>query len=121
VELQKRLIVESTLRHEIFHVLVEEKTRAATPLWFREGIVLYLSNPNATADAAIAMTDEQIEAVLRQPRNRDEMQKAYATAQSRVAALVQERGKETVLGWLGSGIPGDVRGSSSGSSATPHQ
>jgi stage II sporulation protein D len=121
VELQKRLIVESTLRHEIFHVLVEEKARAATPLWFREGIVLYLSNPNATADAAIAMTDEQIEAVLRQPRNRDEVQKAYAAAQSRVAALVQERGKETVLGWLGSGIPGDVRGSSSGSSATPHQ
>jgi stage II sporulation protein D len=120
-ELQKRSIVESTLRHEIFHVLVEEKTRAATPLWFREGIVLYLSNPNATADAAIAMTDEQIEAALRQPRNRDEVQKAYAAAQSRVAALVQERGKETVLGWLGSGIPGDVRGSSSGSSATPHQ
>lgn len=120
-ELEKRSIVESTMRHEIFHVLVEEKARAATPLWFREGIVLYLSNPNAATDAAAAMTDEQIEAVLQQPRNREEVQKAYAAAQNRLAALVRERGRETVLGWLGSGIPGDVRGSSSGSTATPHE
>jgi stage II sporulation protein D len=119
-ELQKRSIVESTLRHEIFHVLVEEKARATTPLWFREGIVLYLSNLNVGADVTAAMTDEQIEAVLQRPRNRDEVQKAYAAAQSRVAALVQERGKETVLGWLGSGIPSDIRRSFGGSSAAPH-
>ena len=119
-ELQKRSIVESTLRHEIFHVLVEAKAKAATPLWFREGIVLFLSNSNGAGTAAVAMTDEEIEAVLRQPRNREEMQKAYAAAQSRVAALIQERGNETVLGWLSGGIPGDVRGSASGNSATAH-
>ncbi len=121
-ELQKRSIVESTLRHEIFHVLVEAKAKAATPLWFREGIVLLLSNSNGAGaeTVAVAMTDEEIEAVLRQPRNREEMRKAYAAAQIRVAGLIQERGKETVLGWLGGGIPGDVRGSSSGNSATAH-
>ena len=119
-ELQKRSIVESTLRHEIFHVLVEAKAKTATPLWFREGIVLFLSNAGATGIAAVAMTDEQIEAVLRQPQNRDEVQKAYAAAQSRVAALVQERGKETVLGWLGGGIPADVRGTSGGSGTATH-
>jgi stage II sporulation protein D len=118
-ELKKRSIVESTLRHEIFHVLVEAKTQAATPFWFREGIVLFLSNPNATGTAAVSLTDEQIEAVLRQPRNRDEVQKAYAAAQSRVAALVQEHGKETVLGWLSGGIPSDVRRTSGGSAVAP--
>jgi stage II sporulation protein D len=119
-ELKKRSIMESTLRHEIFHVLVEAKARAATPLWFREGMVLFLSNPNAAGAAVGAMTDEQIETVLRLPRNRDEVQKAYAAAQSRVAALVQERGKETVLSWLGGGIPGDVQGTSGGSTVAPH-
>jgi stage II sporulation protein D len=119
-ELKKRSIVESTLRHEIFHLLVEAKAKAATPLWFREGIVLFLSNPNATGTTAVTLTDEQIEAVLGQPRNRDEVQKAYAAAQSRVAVLMQERGKETVLGWLSGGIPGDVRGSSGGSAVAPH-
>ena len=120
-ELQKRSIVESTLRHEIFHVLVEAKAKAATPLWFREGIVLYLSKPNATADAAAVMSDEEIEAVLRRPQNREDVQRAYTAARRRVAALAQERGKEIVLGWLSGGIPADIRGSASGSSATPHE
>jgi stage II sporulation protein D len=119
-ELQKRSIVESTLRHEIFHVLVEAKTRAATPLWFREGIVLFLSNESLATTADAAMSYEQMEAVLRQPRNRDEVKRAYASAQSRAAALVQERGKEIVLGWLSGGIPSDVLGGSSGSVAAPH-
>jgi stage II sporulation protein D len=119
-ELQKRSIVESTLRHEIFHVLVEAEAKASTPLWFREGIVLFLSSANRGGAAPVAMTDEQMEAVLRQPRNRDEVQKAYAAAQRRVATLVQEHGKETVLSWLGDGIPGDVLGSSGGGGATPH-
>ena len=118
-ELRKRSIVESTLRHEIFHVLVEAKAKAATPLWFREGIVLFLSSPNVTGTAAVSLTDEEIEAVLRQPRNRDEVQKAYVAAQSRVAALVQEHGKETVLSWLSGGIPGDVRRTSGGSAVAP--
>jgi stage II sporulation protein D len=120
MELQKRSIVESTLRHEILHVLVEAKAKAATPLWFREGIVLFLSNAHDGTVGDVAMTDEQMEAVLRQPRNRDEMQTAYAAAQKRVAALVQERGKETVLGWLSGGIPGDALGSSGGGGVTPH-
>ena len=108
-ELEKRSIMEPTLRHEIFHVLVEEKAKAATPLWFREGIVLFLAARDAEQAGPAAMTDEQIEAVLRQPRNQDEVRRAYAAAENRVAALVRERGKETVLGWLGEGIPGDVR------------
>jgi stage II sporulation protein D len=119
-ELQKRSIVETTLRHEIFHVLEEMKAKTATPLWFREGVVLFLSNPDAAITTVAGMTDEQMEAVLRQPRDRDEVQRAYDAAQGRVAALVQERGKETVLGWLSAGIPGNVRGNSSGSSAAPH-
>ena len=119
-ELQKRSIVETTLRHEIFHVLVEVKAKTATPLWFREGVVLFLSNPDATMTAVAGMTDEHMETVLRQPRDRDEVQRAYGAAQGRVAALVQEHGKETVLDWLSAGIPGDVRQISSGSSAAPH-
>lgn len=101
-------------------MLVEAKAKAATPLWFREGIVLFLSNSNGAGTASAAMTDEEIEAVLRKPRNREEVQKAYAAAQRRVAGLIDESGKETVLGWLSGGIPGDVRGNSGGSGAAPH-
>jgi stage II sporulation protein D len=121
-ELQQRGIVESTLRHEILHVLVEAHTNAkvVTPLWFREGIVLCLSNPNSADAPPTAMNDEQVEGVLREPRNREDVQKAYAAAQSRVAALMQTYGKETVLAWLSGGIPGEVRGTSGENAVTPH-
>jgi stage II sporulation protein D len=117
--LQRRSIVESTLRHEIFHVLVEARAKVPTPLWFREGIVLYLSSPNASSQT-VSLSDEQMEAILRAPKNREDVQKAYVAAQSRVAMLIQTNGKQAVLSWLSSGIPGDVRGASSGNAVTPH-
>lgn len=119
-ELEKRAIVESTLRHEIFHVLVDVKAKNTTPLWLREGIVLYLANPNTQEAPGNPMSDEEIEAVLRQPINRDEVNKAYAAAEARVATLVWLYGKETVLGWLGGGIPADIRRNASSGGATAH-
>lgn len=119
-ELQRRSIVESTLRHETFHVLVEAHAKVPTPLWFREGIVLYLSSPNASASQTVSLSDEQIERILSDPKNREDVQKAYVAAQSRVAMLIQTNGKQAVLSWLSSGIPGDVRGASSGNAVTPH-
>lgn len=107
-ELEKRGILESTLRHEVLHVLVEARAATKTPLWFREGIVLVLSNENMQGSATPEMTDGQIEAVLRQPTNRQEVQKAYAAAASRVSALMRQYGKEAVLGWLSAGVPRDV-------------
>jgi len=71
--------------------------------------VLVLSKESGQVGATAEMTDGQIEAVLRQPANRQEVQKAYAAAASRVSALMQKYGKEAVLGWLSAGIPRDVR------------
>ena len=36
-------VIESTVRHELLHVLVESHARHGLPLWFREGAVLFLS------------------------------------------------------------------------------
>jgi stage II sporulation protein D len=108
IELQRRGIVESTLRHEFFHLLVESHAKDGTPLWFREGIVLYLSNPDAMPANTAAMTDQQMEGSLLHPATRDDQQHAYNAAQRRVALLVQRSGKETVLAWLSAGIPAQV-------------
>ena len=108
IELQRKSIVESTLRHELFHLLVESHATTNTPLWFREGIVLYLSSPNAAPPKVPAMTDQRMESSLLHPTSRDDQEKAYAAAQNRVALLVQLSGKEAVLGWLSAGIPADV-------------
>jgi stage II sporulation protein D len=108
LELQRKSIVESTLRHEFFHLLVESRAKTGTPLWFREGIVLYLSNPDEVPANAHTMGDQQMEATLLHPASRDDQQAAYDAAQRRVALLVQLHGKQTVLDWISAGIPADV-------------
>jgi len=108
LELQRRLIAESTLRHEIYHLLVESHASSKTPLWFREGLVLYLSKSSDSGLPVRAMTDQQIDAVLRQSANREEMDQAYSAARRRVSSLVDQYGRSTVVGWLNLGLPKDL-------------
>ncbi len=111
-DLRKRSILESTLRHEFFHLLIEPRARPNTPLWFREGLVLYLAEPNKRNSPSAALTDKQIEEILRNPGTREEQERAYAAARARAASLIQQNGKSAVLDWLSSGIPSDVLGRS---------
>jgi len=109
-QLRKRSVLESTLRHEFFHLLIEPRARPNTPLWFREGLVLYLSEPNKPNSPSAALTDRQMEEVLRNPGTREKQEKAYAAARARVASLIQQNGKSAVLDWLSSGIPSEALG-----------
>jgi stage II sporulation protein D len=109
-ELRKRSILESTLRHEFFHLLIESRARSDTPFWFREGLVLYLSEPHRQDSQPVTLTDKQLEEILRNPGTREKQEKAYAAARARLALLIHQNGKSTVLDWLNSGIPGDALG-----------
>jgi len=108
-ELRRRSLVESTLRHELLHLLIEARAKAGTPLWFREGLVLFLSTSSSSA-AAPVMTDSQMETILRQSQKCEEVERAYRSSESRVSTLIQQNGKEAVLGWLSSGIPREAGG-----------
>jgi stage II sporulation protein D len=107
-DLRRRKILESTLRHELFHLLVELRAKPAIPLWFREGLVLSLASPRAAPAHISSMTDDQIDAILQQPATREDMDKAYAAAQSKVADLIQRYGLQKVCSWLTAGIPRDL-------------
>ena len=117
-DLRKRSILESTLRHEFFHLLIESRARSNTPLWFREGLVLYLSDPGKRNSQPAALTDKEMETILRNPTSREKQDKAYTAARTRVTRLIQQNGKSAVLDWLISGIPGDAL---SRSAAPPDQ
>jgi len=107
-DLRRRSILEPTLRHELYHLLVETRAARGMPLWFREGLTLYLSNSAAPETTSSSMTVEEIEQILRQRDTREDMDRAYASAHAVVAALVREHGKQAVLGWLSGGLPGDL-------------
>lgn len=108
-QLRARSILESTLRHELLHVLVESKAARGTPLWFREGLVLYFSGETAGSGPARPMATENIEATLQRPRNREEMERAYAAAYATVAHLIEQNGRSTVIDWLGRGLPASAK------------
>jgi stage II sporulation protein D len=104
--LQDSGALESTLRHELLHMLIEEHAKPGTPLWFREGLVLYLAQPNDTARANGGFESvAALEKALRAPVSEQQMRQAYADAQSRVGKLVAQNGRETVIRWLQEGLP----------------
>ena len=104
-QLRARSILEFTLRHELFHVLVESKAVKGTPLWFREGLVLYFTGEVAGSSPSEPMAAENIEAILQRPRSREEMERAYAAAYATVARLIERNGRSTVISWLARGLP----------------
>ena len=46
-------VLDSTIRHELFHVLVESRAVAGLPLWFREGLVQYLAGQRSATDLLV--------------------------------------------------------------------
>jgi stage II sporulation protein D len=106
--LKSKSILESTLRHELYHLLIESKSRAGIPLWFREGLALYLASPESSESPVPEIASQHLEAHLLHPASREEMERAYAVAQRKVGTLVQRFGKQKVLSWLSTGLPGGI-------------
>jgi stage II sporulation protein D len=107
-DLRRRSILEPTLRHELYHLLVETRASRGTPLWFREGLTLYLANPTVPETTPSPMTADEIEEILKHGDTRENRERAYASAHPIVAALVNQHGKPAVLGWLSDRLPADV-------------
>lgn len=102
--LRSRGELDSSLRHEFLHFVIESNTHARLPLWFREGLVLYLGD-EPTSPQARRFTDAQLESALQERRSPEELRVAYAASKARVAALVSQYGRAKVLSWLTAGIP----------------
>jgi stage II sporulation protein D len=93
--LERAHALDSTLRHEFLHMLVESHARPDTPLWLREGLVVYLTDPKSTPPAS---TDPVIlESQLRSARNEAEMRSAYRACAAAIAAAVQRQGLPALL------------------------
>jgi hypothetical protein len=101
---------------------VESNSHAPLPLWFREGLVLYLADENRRPAASPELSPEATELALGNPQDQSyqQMQKAYASARATVARLVARWGKAEVMGWLSRGIPAGALASRSSSQTAQH-
>lgn len=102
IEMQPGPEAQSTVGHEIWHVLVESQAAPGLPLWFREGLVEYLSG--RAAPGGRTPSDEE----LRQTRDAAVARRAYADAAGAVARLAQRYGETALLRWVKSGIPSNA-------------
>lgn len=106
--LRSKSALQSTLRHELLHLLLESRARPDTPLWFREGLTIYLADPDHRSEPVV-MSALQMEAGLKHPASRASLERCYAAARTRVSQLVEQNGRVTVLGWLSGGVPEEVQ------------
>jgi len=101
--------LESTLRHELLHMLIDSYALPGTPLWFREGLVLYLTEPNTSSKPNENAEDlNSLEKTLKSPASEEELRHAYAGAQARVAQLARQHGKEALINWMQNGMPPEL-------------
>ena len=101
--LRNRGLLESTLSHELLHILMASEAEPGLPLWFREGLTDALENPRAEGPAAVPA-----EADLRQTSDPARARRAYAQAHAEVARLIRAYGETTVIGWVSRGLPPEV-------------
>jgi stage II sporulation protein D len=81
--------LDATLLHEMLHVAVESQANPRTPIWFREGLVLYLSGTLAP--------------VVNGSGPEQDLRRNYQSALARVRALVEHHGRAAVIQWLRTG------------------
>jgi stage II sporulation protein D len=98
VRLQPSARSRSLIRHELLHVLIENNARSDLPRWYREGLVLVLTQP-AVEESATAPHDG---AFAGSPR------KAYRKAQGFMQRLIRLRGEAEVISWSRRGIPPEL-------------
>jgi stage II sporulation protein D len=103
--LRSRNALDSTLLHELAHILVESNARANLPLWFREGLVLWLTQPRMTGTLPQTINASSLEQALERPQSETQLRLSYRLAQQKVESLVRARGKDVVLGWIEKGVP----------------
>lgn len=107
IDLQPLKDVKPVLDHEMLHLVMESHAIPDLPVWFREGLVEWLSG--GRSDAGAPVTD--LDGDLRQRQTRGTAERAYSHAAARVGALVSRYGEAKVLGWVETGLPADVKNS----------
>jgi hypothetical protein len=95
--LKQRGILETTLRHELVHVLVDTISGGESPRWFAEGMALYVAGEGRLFEKQVSsMSAGKIDEALSSARSADEMRAAYAAAYNFVKQLIRIEGENKV-------------------------
>ena len=94
--LRKRKSLETILRHEFVHVVINALKQKHIPRWMNEGAALYYSGEGATLVKTvknIKLSTEEIDKRLEETNSSDEMRQLYALCYREVSAIISKEGE----------------------------
>jgi stage II sporulation protein D (peptidoglycan lytic transglycosylase) len=97
--LKQRRILETTLRHELVHVLIDTLGGGQTPRWLTEGLALYVAGEGRLFDREPqmrSMSPTTVEQALASAKSAADMRAAYVAAYSLVKQLIRSEGENKV-------------------------
>ena len=97
--LRQRRILETTLRHELVHVLVDSIGGGQTPRWLAEGMAVHFAGEGKMMEryqANNVMSVETVEQALASTKSAADMRSAYAAAHKIVQGLIVAEGEGKV-------------------------
>ena len=106
--LASRHLLDSTMRHEYLHVLIEEYAGPTAPLWLREGLVELWAEPDAKIPAAPSIDIAKLDSMLAHSQTEAESTAAHRAAKYYASRLIARYGREEALSCLRSGLPSEV-------------
>jgi len=94
--LKQRRILETTLRHELAHVLIDALGNGQTPRWLAEGMAIYLSGEARLFKPTSPTSVADVEQALAAPKSAAGMKTAYAAAYHLVQELIHREGENNI-------------------------
>ena len=94
--LKQRRILETTLRHELVHALIDALGSTQTPRWLTEGMAIYVAGEGKMMAQRQPTSVAAVEHALATAKSAADMQTAYAGAYNLVRRLIQSEGEQNV-------------------------
>ena len=106
--LAARHLLDSVMRHEFLHVLVEQEAGSKAPLWLREGLVEAWTrngHRNGQKMPPAKMSLEDVDRALEHPASETASEAAHMAARQYAEKLLTNYGRAQLLAWLRNGVP----------------
>ncbi len=97
--LRQRRILETTLRHELVHTVVDLLGNGRTPRWLSEGLAIHFAGEARMLRPyrpRKELSPAELEEKLAQPQSAADMRSAYAAAHDAVSRLIRNEGETNV-------------------------